>query len=227
MSASATRPTPPDDGAFPSIAERIAGPGWAIQEGFVAPETCLALAALLQARHDAGLFRPAGIGRGPRPKLRPQVRSDLVHWIEDACPPTPLQHCLDRLEALRQSLNRTLFAGLTELETHLTLYPRGAFYAPHLDQFATTTRRRLSVVLYLNRHWRRPDGGLLRLWTDPSTHTHRPQPDAPWIEVLPEAGTLVVFRSADFWHEVRRARRTRLSLTGWFLVAPDPNALVL
>ena len=41
-----------------------------------------------------------------------------------------------------------------------------------------------------------------------------PSPQIPFIEFWPEAGTLVVFWSADFWHEVRRKR---LSLTGWFL----------
>ena len=72
------------------------------------------------------------------------------------------------------------------------------------------------MVLYLNHQWRPRDGGALRLWTTPAPG-RTPSPKTPSIEVLPEAGTLVVFRSADFWHEVRRARRTRLSLTGWFL----------
>lgn len=44
-----------------------------------------------------------------------------------------------------------------------------------------------------------------------------PNPKTPFFEAWPEAGTLVVFRSPDFWHEVQRARRTRLSQMGWFL----------
>ena len=39
--------------------------------------------------------------------------------------------------------------------------------------------------------------------------------DGRELDVLPEAGTLVVFLSADLPHEVLPATRERLSLTGW------------
>ena len=64
----------------------------------------------------------------------------------------------------------------------------------------------MSAVFYLNPDWQAEQGGALRLYlTDGSTH-----------DVLPEAGTLVVFLSADLPHEVLPATRERLSLTGWF-----------
>ncbi|PIV89217.1 MAG: hypothetical protein COW48_01710, partial [Hydrogenophilales bacterium CG17_big_fil_post_rev_8_21_14_2_50_63_12] len=51
------------------------------------------------------------------------------------------------------------------------------------------------------------NSGLLRFWPDPET--------VP-LEFLPAGGTLVVFLSYRFWHEVVPAKRQRLSLTGWF-----------
>lgn len=39
--------------------------------------------------------------------------------------------------------------------------------------------------------------------------------DGRELDVLPEAGTLVLFLSADLPHEVLPATRERLSLTGW------------
>ena len=213
------RPLPHPAADLDGVADALAEPGWTVQPGFLDADVALALAALARERWRAGDFRKAGIGRGEGWRLRRDVRGDLVHWIEDRLPPAPLQVALDRLEALRTHLNRVLFAGLEELETHLAIYPRGAFYAPHLDRFRDETRRRISVVLYLNAHWRRTDGGALRLWTTPVAGDGERR--GPFLEVLPEAGTLVAFRSADFVHEVRRARRTRLSLTGWFLARGD------
>ena len=49
------------------------------------------------------------------------------------------------------------------------------------------------------------DGGALRLYLASGE-----------LDVWPEAGTLVLFRSADVLHEVLVNRRERLSLTGWF-----------
>jgi Rps23 Pro-64 3,4-dihydroxylase Tpa1-like proline 4-hydroxylase len=36
------------------------------------------------------------------------------------------------------------------------------------------------------------------------------------LDILPMAGRLVLFLSGEFWHEVRPAKRPRMSLTGWF-----------
>jgi SM-20-related protein len=215
----------PERAPFAQIAAAIADPGYTVCPGFLEPDLALALAAEVQTRRAAGAFHRAGIGRGADHRLQRDVRSDWVHWIDDAGP-APLAATMARLDGLRRHLNESLFAGLADLEAHLAIYPRGAFYAPHLDRFSHGAQarrpgpegpeRRISVVLYLNAGWGRRDGGSLRLWTRPAPEGPAPGRDEPCIEVPPQAGTLVAFRSADFWHEVRRARRTRLSLTGWF-----------
>jgi len=202
---------------FEAIGDGLIHHGWAVIPSFLPAATALALAAEAQAHWQAGAFRQAGVGRGAGWVQRPDIRSDEVFWVEGEDLSHTLATTLATLDALKQHLNRSLFAGLEDFEVHLARYGRGAFYARHIDQFEDTTRRAISVVLYLNHQWRPQDGGALRLWTTPAPGRTPPSPKTPFIEVWPEAGTLVVFRSADFWHEVRRARRTRLSLTGWFL----------
>lgn len=205
---------------FDRVAQALATTGYFVGPGFFPQDQALALAAEAQAAWQAGAFRAAGVGRGPSWSQRPEIRSDEVLWLERDSAAPALKGALAQLDALQAHLNRCLFVGLEEFEVHLARYARGAFYARHIDQFEDTTRRAISLVLYLNHHWRRQDGGALRLWTTPAPGREPPSSKTPFLEVLPEAGTLVVFRSADFWHEVRRARRPRLSLTGWFLRRP-------
>ena len=202
---------------FDALAQGLAEPGYAVMANFFPTDLALTLAAETQARWQAGAFRAAGVGRGPGWVRRPDIRGDEVCWLEDEAPSPALAQALATLDGLKAHLNAALFAGLEDFEVHLARYGRGAFYARHIDQFEDTTRRAISIVLYLNHQWRRQDGGALRLWTTPAPGREAPSSKTPYVEVLPEAGTLVAFRSADFWHEVRRARRPRLSLTGWFL----------
>ena len=65
-------------------------------------------------------------------------------------------------------------------------------------------------VLSVHEDWQEDDGGQLRLYTDVEKGIN-----GPFIDVLPKAGTVVIFRSGSFWHEVRPSKKPRLSLTGW------------
>ena len=99
-------------------------------------------------------------------------------------------------------------------------------------------RRAFSFLLYLNEDWAESDGGQLRLFPPlPLEEQHRRarggggggggglQPDdegmkdheegRAWTDVLPEAGTLVVFKSEALPHEVRITRRAREAVVGW------------
>lgn len=152
----------------------------------------------------AGALRPAAIGRGGERQRRPEIRGDLVRWIERACAARCETRVLARIERLRLGLNRRLQLGAFDLELHWALYPPGAAYARHVDQPRGSDARVVSLVLYLNEGWRAADGGALRLYAAGGA-----------IDVLPEAGTLVAFRSEGLPHEVLPARRERLALTGW------------
>ena len=119
-----------------------------------------------------------------------------------------VQLYFDRLDQVRQAVNRSLYLGLEDLESHFAVYPRGAFYKKHLDRFRNDDARTLTAVLYLNQDWPEDAGGEMRLYLDDTCVRH--------LDVRPEAGTLVLFLSDRFWHEVLPAGHQRLSVTGWF-----------
>src|SRR5438105_11037113 len=110
------------------------------------------------------------------------------------------------MQALRECLNRELMTGLVELEAHYAIYAPGAHYVRHRDRFRDDDARVISVILYLNDAWTARDEGVLRVYL----------PEDSALEVFPQGGTLVVFASDRFEHEVLPATRERVAITGWF-----------
>ena len=188
--------------------------GWCIVPGFLEPSLWRAMAAEAREMYAEGEFRQAGVGRNQGFMIRPEIRNDRVLWLDPASP-TPLQsEYLARMEWLRQRINRELQLGLFGYESHYALYPAGSFYRRHLDQFRGAGHRTVSCILYLNDGWQPDEGGALRIYlplADPAAVTLETH-----FDVLPEGGSLVVFLSADYEHEVLPATRERLSITGWF-----------
>ena len=187
------------------IIDDLAEQGWSRQTQFIAPSLTLELAEECRKRAAAGLLVQAGIGRGPLTVVSEGLRGDHIQWL-DAGQNVACDQYLAVMDELRRALNQALFMGLDDFESHFALYPPGAYYKKHLDRFRDDDRRAVSVVFYLNESWRAEHGGALRLHlADGSLH-----------DVLPLAGDLLVFLSADMPHEVLPATRERLSLTGWF-----------
>jgi len=187
------------------IVDDLAERGWSLQPAFIAQTLTQELAEECRARAAAGALAPAGVGRGDGLQVREGVRGDRIQWLEPGQSPASDQY-LQCLDALRQALNQGLYLGLEDFEGHFALYPPGAFYQKHVDRFRDDDRRTVSVVFYLNPDWQAEQGGALRLYLE----------DGRTQDVLPQAGTLAVFLSADLPHEVLPASRERLSLTGWF-----------
>jgi SM-20-related protein len=201
--------TPPIADPCDGIAQALGEVGWTMTDDFLPTVLAQELARDTGARWRSNAFRRAGTGRAEGFRIDPRVRNDHVQWL-DLGALTDAQHeYLDRLEALRLAINRTLFLGLVELEMHLSVYPPGSFYRKHLDQFRGVGERTITTVVYLNETWRETDGGQLRIYTDRDSEER-------YQDILPLAGRLVVFFSARFLHEVLRTRRQRMSITGWF-----------
>jgi SM-20-related protein len=109
-------------------------------------------------------------------------------------------------------LNRRLFLGLFSFESHFSHYGKGDFYKKHQDAFKGKSNRKLSLVTYLNRHWQDSNGGELVIYTKNVSQ--------PTIRVEPKFGTVVLFLSEDFPHEVLPCSADRYSVAGWFRVNP-------
>ncbi len=203
---------PVDPGALlENLLRGLAETGYVIIPQFLKlPDTRNIIAECI-ARAKEGDLKPAAIGRGAGKNITPEIRTDNIRWLD----PTDLSESqtvyLDQMEDVRMRLNRSLFLGLVELEAHLACFAPGGYYKPHLDCHKGTQSRILSAILYLDEDWAESDGGQLRLYTDPVSGVKGPS-----IDIFPEPGKLVIFVSADFWHEVRKSSRFRHSLTGWF-----------
>lgn len=194
---------------FDAIDDALVDHGYAIIPDFVSPQLAFDMAAEASQLRDAGAMRRAGVGKGAELSVNDALRGDFIHWLDHDALGAACRHYLDQVEALRQSVNRSLALGLFEFEGHYAIYPPGSYYRKHLDQFQQDSRRTLTTILYLNDSWTTQDGGQLRLYLDDN------DPES-FRDIMPIGGTLVTFLSSRFWHEVMPARRDRMSLTGWF-----------
>lgn len=197
-----------DSQAKEHLLNGIAHQGYAVVDNFLSPATITALAAEARALHCHGGTRRAMTGKtgGEKPD---NIRGDFIHWVDDTNPSAKQQEYLQCMEELRSDLNQNFYLGLFDLEAHFAVYPPGAAYRRHLDQFQSDNKRQVSCVLYLNNDWQPEDGGQLRLYLDESSEPQH-------VDIQPEGGKLVAFLSSRFWHEVLPATRERVSLTGWF-----------
>ena len=185
----------------------LAQNGYTIVPDFLPHEVTSALLAECQDLYHQGKTHTAGIGRGSRHRVLSAVRNDQVVWL-DSTHLSPAQAIYwQAMEDLRQQLNRTYFLGLVDYECHYAHYPVGGYYQKHRDTFHATNRRRISSVFYMNFDWTPANGGQLRLFIPQGS-------DDATVDVLPTAGTLVIFDS-HMQHEVLPTQAMRHSLAGW------------
>jgi SM-20-related protein len=157
---------------------------------------------------SAAKFAAAGVGRGANFVHSQFVRTDEICWITGDSEAG--SNWLMWANSLRRYLNEKLLLGLFSFESHFSHYSEGDYYKRHRDSFRGEANRVLSLVLYLNPGWALDDGGELILFEDDK--------DLAGIKVTPLLGTLVVFLSEDFPHEVLPASRDRYAIAGWYRV---------
>ena len=182
--------------------------------GYVVLADCLpvALGEALRQRiiSEIGEFKRAGVGRGLAHTLDGSIRTDSLRWL---LPDDPAEAAyLAWMEQLRLGLNRRLYLGLFGYESHFAVYEVGGHYHKHLDAFQGSANRVLTTVYYLNPRWSPDDCGELLI--------HAATGDTLLATVMPEFGTMVVFLSAVFPHEVAVTHRQRHSIAGWFRGRP-------
>ena len=190
---------------LPQIIDDLAARGWSRLDNVLPATLTHELAEECRKRARAGALNPAGVGRGQGLAVREGIRGDSIQWLEHG-QSAPSDGYLQAMDELRSALNQAFYLGLEDFECHFACYPPGAFYQKHLDRFRDDDRRTVTAVYYLNETWQAEHGGALRLYLADQTE----------LDVLPSAGTLVLFISAELPHEVLPATRERLSLTGWF-----------
>lgn len=188
-----------------TIANRIEQQGYIVLPSFI-PQTLLAsLQVRAKSLADSDLVK-ASVGRGQQQQTNRDIRRDKIHWLTNS--KSVDKEFLTFMELLRIELNRSLFLGLFDYECHYAVYEKCDFYKTHLDALKGKTNRILSTVLYLNNDWKKDDRGELILYSKDKTEALE--------RVIPAAGTMVIFLSEQFPHEVLPANKTRYSIAGWF-----------
>lgn len=196
-----------DTRLFDTIAQALRERGYALCPNALRPELTQALKVHLKVMQDEQ-FSPAGVGRENKYAVRQSIRSDEICWITGES--TAGKAWLDWAELLRRDLNRQLLLGLFSFESHFSHYRPGDFYRKHSDAFRGEANRVLSLVAYLNDNWQDSDGGELKLYLD--------EAEQESLLIQPEAGTVAIFLSEEFPHEVLPAKRDRYAIAGWYRV---------
>ena len=191
---------------FATIARDLLEKGYSINPCAMAPELAQSLLQKLHTMSERQ-FVPAGIGRERDQMLNTFVRKDKICWITGESDAG--RQWLEWAASLQTFLNRRLLLGLFSFESHFAHYGAGDFYRRHFDAFKGESNRVLSIVAYLNPGWLPGDGGELVIY---------PEGVPAGIKVTPAFGTVAVFLSEDFEHEVLPARRDRFSIAGWYRV---------
>lgn len=153
--------------------------------------------------HD-GLMMAAGIGNEVVKDAGQKMRSDKIFWMDKRHDNIFEQEFLQLAEGFIERLNSTCYTGINAYEFHYAVYEEGSFYKRHKDQFQNDTNRKFSLINYLNKNWLEEDGGQLLVYRYETVQ-----------RILPHAQTAVLFKSDEMEHEVTRANRSRMSITGW------------
>ncbi|WP_394203719.1 2OG-Fe(II) oxygenase [Shewanella waksmanii] len=193
---------------FADIAQDIQHKGFSIRPAALPYPLALALSEHVQQMSDAK-FKRAGIGREEQLNVNDFVRTDEISWINGETPAGLAW--LQWSDSLKDYMNQQLYLGLFSFESHFAHYKPGDFYKTHLDAFKGQSNRVLTVVVYLNQDWHQDDGGELVIYTDGEQASQS-------IKVTPEFGTVVVFLSEEFPHQVLPAKRDRYSIAGWYRI---------
>ena len=189
---------------FESMVQKIVDDGFAVTEDFIPPVIMEALQKNLFALLADDQLKAAGIGQQKSFQKNPEIRRDMIYWMNETTTESAEQFYFTRLNDLIRFLNQTCYTGLNALECHYAFYDPGSFYKRHRDRFSGDSGRKYSIVTYLNSDWVPNDGGQLVLY-------HQGQE----IFIDPVGGRAVFFESDKIEHEVLPAIRPRMSIAGW------------
>lgn len=182
---------------------------YSIVDDFFSKEEVLQLRASLLEKYEEDAFKKSAIGNQSNEQIMGAVRGDFILWLDEHNALGAESFFFNKLNDFQEYLNRTCFMGINEKEFHYALYPEGTFYKRHLDTFQNDSRRKLSMVCYLNdEDWKPEYGGELTIYLD-ENGTEKA------INIYPLQGRMVVFESQVLEHEVKPVKRERLSITGW------------
>ena len=161
---------------------------------------------IIQLQKDE-MMTAAGIGNEAVKDTSQKMRSDKIYWLDKKHDNPFENEFLQHAEDFIERLNNTCYAGINAYEFHYAVYDEGSFYKRHKDQFKNNDHRKFSLITYLNEDWLDTDGGQLQVYQHDTMQ-----------QIQPHAQTAVLFKSDETEHEVIKANRSRMSITGWLKI---------
>ena len=175
-----------------------------IDTSFLSEKLCKGLQQnILQLQKD-NLMVAASIGNEAIKDTHQKMRGDKIYWLDKSHDNIYEQEFLQLIENFIAHLNSTCYTGINGYEFHYAVYEEGSFYKRHKDQFKNDSNRKYSLINYLNNNWLEEDGGQLILYQNETAQ-----------KIQPQSQTAVFFKSDEMEHEVTKANRSRMSITGW------------
>ena len=190
---------------YENIIADLGSKQYSIIDDFFTADEVKALRTSLLQKYDEDSFKKSAIGNRTNEIIKTKVRGDIILWIDEQNINPSEQLFFNKINDLKDYLNRTCFLGINQKEFHYAIYPNGTFYKRHLDTFQNDDRRKLSFVCYLNEeNWKPENGGELVLYLENGEEN-----------IYPFPGKVVIFESQILEHEVKPVNTPRLSITGW------------
>jgi len=186
-----------------TIDDDLVHTGFHIIDGFLDQAPYQALSQTIKNMPLHTHFKMAKVGRAATEAHHPTIRNDHISWL--APDDDTWQIFFAAINNIKTILNRSLFLGLDQFESHIAIYPPGHFYKKHVDQFKTTQNRRISCVYYFNDHWQPEHGGELTLYNQDNT----------MLSVVAPHGNRFICFNSELPHEVMMTYQTRYSIAGW------------
>jgi len=182
--------------------DKLAEDDFVVVDDFLSIDEFRLIMDFFRRAEEDNRLKKAGIGASGEFQIKSSIRGDFIHWL-DQNRDTDLKPVFDFIDELIQKLKRYCFLSLSGSEFHIAKYPEGSHYDRHLDQFNERSNRQITVLIYLNEHWKNGDGGELVIYKDGEE-----------IVVEPIARRMLLFKSDTIEHEVLTTKVPRYSLTG-------------
>ena len=194
-----------ENALYERVISDISSQKYSIVDDFFSEDEVIALRHSLLLKYEEDAFKKSAIGNKTNELVKKAVRGDIILWIDENVINFAEQLFFNKINDLKDYLNRTCFLGINQKEFHYAIYPKDTYYKRHLDTFQNDDRRKLSFVCYLNSEdWKPENGGELVLYLDDEDKV-----------IYPFPGKVVIFESQELEHEVKPVNTQRLSITGW------------
>ncbi|KAN0036197.1 hypothetical protein ACTA71_005501 [Dictyostelium dimigraforme] len=175
----------------------------------------------------------AGMNKGTDRWKDKSIRGDYIQWIhrdsnsrvqdKDLSSTIPnINYLLDRLDLIKMEFDKVVpnFNSI-KTQTQLAVYLNGGRYIKHRDSFysseSSTISRRITMIYYVNKDWKKGDGGELRLYTNNTNNINqKDSKQDQYIDIEPITDRLLIFLSPFLEHEVLQCNfEPRIAITTW------------